>query len=167
MLIQPEPGLTIWTIVTFLLLLFILGKFAWKPMLAMLAERERIIQEGIEEARRAKADSESLMEKNRALLADARNQANELLEKVRQDAERRRAEMAEKAREEAEALLTRSREEIERQKRLAIREVRSEAADLAIEAATRVVGRSLDDATHRRLVDEYFQSLPEKGTTPS
>ncbi len=167
MLIQPEPGLAIWTIVTFLLLVFILGKFAWKPMLAMLAERERTIQEGVEEARRAKADSEAMMEKNRALLADARNQANELLERSRQDAERRRADVAQKAREEAEALLARSREEIERQKRMAIRELRSEAADLAIEAASRVVGRSLDGDTQRRLVDEYFQSLPEKGAGAS
>ena len=167
MLIQPEPGLAIWTIVTFLLLVFVLGKYAWKPMLAMLAEREQTIRTALDEARKAREDSESLLEQNRAILADARNQANEVLEKARQDSEQRRAELSEKARQEAEGLLTRSREEIDRQKRLAIRELRSEAAELAIAAASQVVGADLDGESQRRLVDEYFDSLPEKGERPS
>ena len=167
MLIQPEPGLAIWTVVTFLLLVFVLGKYAWKPLLAMLAEREQTIRTALDEARKAREDSESLLEQNRAILADARNQANEVLERARQDAEQRRAELADKARQEAEGLLTRSREEIDRQKRLAIRELRSEAAELAIAAASRVVGADLDGESQRRLVDEYFASLPEKGEQPS
>ncbi len=150
-----------------MLLVFILGKFAWKPLLAMLAERERTIRTSLEEARKARDDSESLLEQNRAILADARNQANEVLEKARQDAEQRRTELAEKARQEAEGLLVRSREESERQKRLAIRELRSEAADLAIAAASQVVGTDLDGESQRRLVDEYFASLSEKGEQPS
>ena len=74
MLIQPEPGLVIWTIVTFLLLLFVLGRYAWKPLLAMLEERERTIQEALDQAKEARDESEQLLEKNRAILADARNQ---------------------------------------------------------------------------------------------
>jgi F-type H+-transporting ATPase subunit b len=166
MLIQPEPGLAIWTIVTFLLLVFVLGRYAWKPMLAMLSQREQTIREALDEAHKAKEDSETLLAKNRAILADARNQANEVLEKARQDSEQRRAELMEKARQESDVLLERSREEINRQKRLAIRELRAEAADLAIAAASRVVGTSLDQESHRQLVDEYFESLPDKGGQP-
>jgi len=166
MLIQPEPGLAIWTVVTFLLLVFVLGKYAWKPLLAMLAEREQTIRTALDEARKAREDSKSLLEQNRAILADARNQANEVLEKARQDAEQRRAELSDKARQEAEGLLTRSREEIDRQKRLAIRELRTEAAELAIAAASQVVGADLDGESQRRLVDEYFASLSEKGEQP-
>ncbi|MFQ5670704.1 MAG: F0F1 ATP synthase subunit B [Acidobacteriota bacterium] len=163
MLIQPEPGLAIWTVVTFLLLVFVLGKFVWKPMLGVLSQREQTIREALEEAQRAKQDSERLLEKNQAILGDARNQANALLEKARQDAELGRAEMAAKARQEAESLLARSREEIERQKRLAIQDLRSEAIDLALGAASHVVGAGLDSETHRRLIDDYFESLPARG----
>ena len=136
-------------------------------MLAMLAEREKTIRESLEEARHAKQDAETLLEKNRAILADARNEATDILEKARQDADQRRSELTAAARQEAESLLARSREEIERQKRQAIRDLRSEAADLALAAASRVVASSLDAEQHRRLVDEYFESLPDRSGTPS
>ncbi len=167
MLIQPEPGLIIWTVVTFLLLVFLLGKFAWKPIMAVLKERESTIRQALDEAQRARKDSESLLEQNRAILADARNQASEVLEKARQDAEQRRADLAAAARKEAEELLSRSRDEIQREKRQAIRELRGEAADLAIAAASQVVAGGLDAAHHRRLVDEYFASLPDQSSDPS
>ena len=167
MLIQPEPGLAIWTTLTFLLLVFVLGKFAWKPILAMLSEREKVIQAALDDSKKARDEAELLMEKNRAILADAQNQANELLEKARRDAETRRAEMAEKARQEAETLLARSREEIERQQRAALKEIRGEVADLAIGAATRLVGQNMDAEQHRRLIDEYFAGLPGRTGQPS
>ncbi|MFQ5720064.1 MAG: F0F1 ATP synthase subunit B [Acidobacteriota bacterium] len=159
MLIQPEPGLAIWTILTFLLLVFVLGKFAWKPILAILHEREQSIRQALDESRRARDEAESLMEQNRTILADAQNRANELLEQARREAEARRAELVEKTRQDAEALMARSREEIERQQRAAIKEIRGEVADLAMGAAARVVGQSLDGEQHRRLIDEYFASL--------
>ena len=167
MLIQPEPGLAIWTIITFLLLVFVLGKFAWKPILATLQEREQTIQRSLDEAKQARDAAESLMEKNRAILADAQNQANELLENARRDAEVRRADIAEQARQEAEALLTRSREEIQRQQRAALKEIRAEVADLAISAASCLVGEGLDKDQHRRLIDEYFATLPGQADRPS
>ena len=167
MLISPEPGLAIWTIITFLLLVFVLGKFAWKPMLAMLNERERTIRESLDDARKATSEAEALMEKNRAILADAQNQANELLEKARKESEARRAEMLEQTRQESEVHLARTREEIDRQKRAAVKDIRAEVADLAIGAASRLVGQSLDADQHRRLVDEYFASLPGDEGQPS
>ena len=160
MLIQPEPGLAIWTTLTFLLLVFVLGKFAWKPILAMLSERERSIQAALDDSKQARLEAESLMERNRAILADAQNQANELLERARRDGEARRAELAEKARQEAESLLARSREEIARQQRAALREIRGEVADLVIGAATQLVGQNMDGEQHRRLIDQYFAALP-------
>lgn len=167
MLIQPEPGLMIWTVVTFLLLVLLLGKFAWKPILAVLKERETTIRQALDEARQARKESESLLEQNRAILADARNQAREVLEKARQDAEQRRSDLVATARKEAEELLSRSRDEIQREKRQALRELREEAADLAIAAASRVVAGGLDAEHHRRLVDEYFASLPDQAGDPS
>lgn len=167
MLIQPEPGLMIWTVVTFLLLVLLLGKFAWKPILAVLKERETTIRQALDEARQARKESESLLEQNRAILADARNQAREVLEKARQDAEQRRSDLVATARKEAEELLSRSRDEIQREMRQALRELRGEAADLAIAAASRVVAGGLDAEHHRRLVDEYFASLPDQAGDPS
>ena len=79
MLIQPEPGLAIWTVVTFLLLVFVLGKYAWKPLLAMLAEREQTIRTALDEARKAREDSKSLLEQNRAILAELLLQTEETL----------------------------------------------------------------------------------------
>jgi len=163
MLIQPEPGLAIWTVVTFLALLFILWKFAWGPILTILKQREDGIRSALDEARVAREQSEALLEENRAILADAQNQANALLERARQDSETRRAEQIEKTRAETETLLNRSREEIERQKRAAIKEIRAESADLVIAAASRLVERSLDDPAHRKLVDDYFAALPTAG----
>jgi len=162
-LISPEPGMILWTLFTFALLLFILGRFAWKPLLAALEERERTIRESLDAARQAQEQASTALEENRQILAEARKSAGEILDRARQEAEHVKSGILEGARRDQENLLERGREEIEREKRAAIQEIRGVAADLALSAAEKLIGARLDEAGDRRLVEGYLQELEGAG----
>src|SRR4029077_11371384 len=104
-LVQPDPGLFIWTIITFLVLLGLLAKFAWKPLLAALDERQQSIRKALDDARKAKQELEGLHAESAKLLAQARSEAAEIVSRSRSDADRFREEMKDKARAEAAALM--------------------------------------------------------------
>lgn len=161
MLLQPNPGLIIWTIVTFGVLLLVLRLVAWKPILAMLDEREKAIRDSMEGAERARREAESALEQNRKVLSDARREALEMLNRNQREAEALRQELTAKAREEAVRLVAEGRRQIEQDTRAAITQIRREAVDLALKAAEKVVGEALDERAHRRLIEEHIDSLSE------
>lgn len=158
-LLRPDPGLGIWTVVTFVLLLVILQKLAWRPILAMLDQREKAIRDSLEEAKRARESAASSVEEQQRILAEARREAQSLIGQSRADAERARADITAKAREEAEKLIASGREAIEQEKRSALSELRRTAADLAIGASERLLRARIDDAKSRELVGAYIQEL--------
>ena len=162
-LISPEPGMILWTILTFGLLLVILRAFAWKPILGMLEERERSIRESMEAARQAQEQASASLEENRKILADARKTAGEIVQKARGEAEEARAGIMAEAKQDRDELLGRGREEIEREKRAAIQEIRGVAADLALTAAEKLIEARLDDDADRRLVEGYLKELEGTG----
>src|SRR5437773_374067 len=104
-LVQPDPGLYIWTIIVFLVLLALLAKFAWKPLLEALDDRQQSIRKALDDARKAKQELEGIHAESAKLLAQARGEAAEIVSRSRSDADRFREEMKEKARAEAAALL--------------------------------------------------------------
>ncbi|TVR62831.1 MAG: ATP synthase F0 subunit B [Gemmatimonadales bacterium] len=154
-----DPGLAIWTIVVFLLVLFVLGKFAWGPILGQVEAREQSIRGSIDEARELQEKAQALMEEHRRQLADARRQSQELLNEGREAGERLRREVEDKARSEADNILARARSEIEREKERAMESIREQSVDLAMAAAARLLGQKLDAQADRELIRDYLSQV--------
>lgn len=158
-LFAVDFGLSIWTIVVFLVVLVILGKYAWGPILKALDSREEGIRSAIDEATEQRNEAATLLEEHKRQLADARRQAQEILAEGREAGQRLRGEIEAKAREESERMLERARGEIQREREQAIEALRRESVDLALAAASTVLRRELDDASDRALVEEYIDTL--------
>jgi len=154
-----NPGLTLWTGITFLVLLVVLAKFAWGPIVKMLADRERSIREAIEAAKKERAEAERLMAEQKAALAQAQREAAELARRNQQEVESLRQELTARARKEADELVASARRQIVEETAKARAELRAQVADLAIDAAGRLVKANLDDKAQRQLVEEYIAQL--------
>jgi F-type H+-transporting ATPase subunit b len=162
-LITPEFGTIIWTVITFVILAALLGRFAWKPMLQMLEQRETSIKDALDQSQRARAESEETLRKNQEILASARRETATIFEQGRRESEEMRAELLAKARKEAQDLLEQGKRQIQHEQKQAIAQLRGQVAELAIRGAEHLISRSLDDDKHRELVSEYVRSLPALG----
>jgi F-type H+-transporting ATPase subunit b len=156
-----NPGLTLWTAITFLVLVVVLSKFAWGPIVKMLAERERTIREALEQAKKERLEAEKLLTEQKATFAQAQREAADLAKKNQQEVEALRQELTAKARKEADELVASARRQIIEEKTKAVAELKSYVADLAIEAAGRLVKANLDDKAQRQLVQDYIEQLPK------
>ena len=154
-----NTGLSFWTLVVFGILVFILGKYAWGPILAAVDAREKGIQAALDEAAERNQEAETLLEKYKENLADARRQANELLAEGKVAGDSIRMEIEEKARGEAQSIIERARAEIERERDAAIAEIKRESVDLALSAATRLMKENLDQEKDRALVERYLAEM--------
>ena len=154
-----EFGLMFWTVVVFLLLLVILKKFAYPALLGAVEARERALQEQLDAAERNRAESEALLAEHKKLLAEARTQAHTLLVEARTTAEKERALAMEKTLEEQQLLLERARQEIVAERDRAIAELRREAVELSLAAASKLIGERLTSDIDRKLVEEYLSRL--------
>jgi F-type H+-transporting ATPase subunit b len=158
-LIQLVPGLMIWTLLAFLLTFLVLRKFAFGPIQAIIDERRQRIREAIEEAERTRDEARALLEEHRALRAQSRGEAEAILAEARKVAD----SMRDRVREETEADRQRRLEDTKRQiaaeTERALEQIRAEVASLALVAAGKVTGRTLDAESHRRLIDEAIGEL--------
>ncbi len=154
-----NPGLIVWTWVIFILLLLVLRKWAWGPILGALEARERRIQETLDNAAREREQAGRLLEEQRALLDAARDQAQQILADSRRASERLRTDMMEEARKQKDQIVASAREEIQHERDQALETLRREAVDLSIAAAGQVLQRSVDSDENRRLVEEYLEKL--------
>jgi F-type H+-transporting ATPase subunit b len=145
----------------FVVFLAIIWTFAFKPVQRMLAERKERIEEGLRDAEQARKDRESAEAERLAAIQDARREANDILARAQKVADESRERDLAATREELERLRTRAAADIESEKQRAIGELRAEVADLALQAASRVVGESMTDDRQRRLVEQF---LAEAGT---
>jgi F-type H+-transporting ATPase subunit b len=159
-MLEFNPGLTFWATVTFLLLVFLLGRLAWKPILKALDEREGKIKEAIESAERAKREAEEISRKNQELVANMEKEAKQRYQEAIEKAQAERDKILAQATKQTELELSRAREEIQREKESALKELRDQVADLAIAAAGKIINASLDEARHRDLVNEFISNLP-------
>ena len=161
-LLNPDPGLAIWTVITFVILLVILRKLAWGPMLEALDAREKAIRDSLAEAEKARAEASTSIEQQQKLLDDARRDAQDLLATSRTDAERAREESLAKARAEGERIIASGKQAIEQEKRAALAELRTAAVDIAVEASSKLLRKRIDDAASKELVATYIQELSEE-----
>ena len=148
------------TIVVFAIFAWILGKFAWGPLLKIVDDRERTIREQVDSAQLAAAEAKDLLAKHQEILKGAGREREEILQKALKEAEQVRVELVTKARADADQVLARTREQMGREKDQAIAELRTQVADIAVEAASRIVKSSLTDEAQRKLVDDYIKQLP-------
>jgi F-type H+-transporting ATPase subunit b len=158
-LVQPDPGLYIWTILTFLILVGLLAKFAWRPLLAALDERQSSIRKALDDARKAKQDLEGIHAESAKLLAQARSEAAEIVSRSRSDADRFREEMKERARTEAAGLIRNAERQIELETTRALQQIRQETVDISIGIASKLLQRNVSKEDNERLIAETFKQL--------
>ena len=158
-LLSPNPGLIFWTAITFVIVLLILKKIAWGPILNALEEREKGIQSSIDRAFQAKDESEAILRKNKELLAKAEAESDRIIREGKDFAEKLRADIAEKTQAEAQKMIASAKDEIEQEKRRALAELRNEVADLAVRGAEKIIKSNLDADTQKRIVDTMIQDL--------
>jgi F-type H+-transporting ATPase subunit b len=158
-LIEVVPGLMIWTLIAFGITFFVLRKFAFGPIQKTIDDRRDRIRQAVEEADNARNEARELLEQNRAILAQARSESAEILAETRKVAEAQMVRAKADAEAERQRRLEDTRKQIEAETARAIGEIRSEVADLTIEATERVVGKVLDAEDQRRLVREAVDGL--------
>jgi len=156
-------GVIIWTVVIFVILLALLYRLGYPALLKMVEERERRIQKQLEDAEKANAEAQRLLEEHKKQIAAARNEAQEILAKAKTVSQKERETLLAKAREEYDALLSRARKDIDAEKEKAIQALRREAVELSIAAASRVIEANLDNDANRKLVSEFLESIGKAG----
>lgn len=151
-----STSVSFWTVIIFLVLLGVLAKFAFPPILGYAAAREKRIQNDLDEAKRQRAEAEALLAQQRAELAAAKLEAQQVIADAKADAERVRQDLLDRARAEHDQLLERAKQEIEVERERAVESVRREAVDVAIAAAGKLIERRLDNEEDRRLVTDFL-----------
>ncbi|HET9417202.1 MAG TPA: F0F1 ATP synthase subunit B [Candidatus Limnocylindria bacterium] len=155
----------VFQVINFLLLLYLLNRFLFKPLLARMDERSAKIEKGLEDAESAARDRELARAEREAAVSEARKEAAEMLARANKIAEDTRNEILGDARTEAEKVTQRAREEINAEKEKAMAELRSQVADLALEAAAKLVRSDMNATTQRRLVEEFLAEVPSEKRT--
>jgi F-type H+-transporting ATPase subunit b len=150
----------LWHLVNFIVLIVLLTYFLYRPVTAMLEERTRRIQESLEAAERARADVAVADREREELLASTRREIQEMMTTAQQVAERIQSEARTTAQQEANRIVETARQEAEAERAQAMAELRREVASLAVQAAERVISRSLDDQAHRQLVEQFLDEQP-------
>ena len=160
-LVQLDPGLFIWTIATFLVLLTLLAKFAWGPLLKALEERQATIRKSLEDAQLARQELERLNQEQQRIIASARAEADTIVSQSRSDAERLRQELRESARAEAANIVKNAERQIELQTHQAIRQIRQEAVELSVAIASKLLARNLTKEDNDRLIQQTLTQFDE------
>ena len=158
-LVQPDPGLFIWTIITFLVLLALLAKFAWRPLLLALESRQERIRQSLEDADKARQELERLQQESAKIMRQARIEAESIVSQTRADADRLREELKQKAKEEADNILRNAQQQIQLQTRQAIQQIRHEVADIAVLLASKLLERNLAKEDNARLIDDTLKQI--------
>ncbi len=159
-LVNPEIGLIFWMTLTFVAVLFILRKFAWKPILTSLKEREDSIENSLQQAENARAEMAKLNSQNEALLAETRRERDGILKEAREIKEKIVSDAKHVADEEARRMIARAHEEITREKNLALEELKKEVAGYSVQIAEKLLGQKLsDNAAQRSLIADQLSNL--------
>jgi F-type H+-transporting ATPase subunit b len=158
-LIQVTPGLMIWTVLCFLVTFYVLKKLAFARIQQMIDERRKRFREALDEADRARAEARKMLEEHRATMAQARGQAEEILAEARKVAESQRARLRDELEVERRRRLEETTRQIEAETQRALALIRTEVADLTVLATQKVTGKVLDEADHKRLIEEAIGEL--------
>jgi F-type H+-transporting ATPase subunit b len=158
-LLDINPGLIIWTAVTFIALIFILKKFAWKPILAALDQRENAIKESLEKAEKAKDEAQKILEQNQSNLNKAEEESRKIIEQSRSFAVKLKEQMLLDTKQQSKKLLEDASAEIERKKDEAFNDLKNQIAEIAINAAEKILNENLNQETQKKIVDKYIGEI--------
>jgi len=158
-LVKLDPGLFIWTIITFLLLCFVLAKFAWKPLIKMLDDRENMIRRSLEDAEKAKLELESLNQESEAITAKARSEAQLILAQSKSVAEKVKEDTITKAKEQAIKIRDDAKKQILVEKDKAIADIKQEVVNLTLLVAEKLINKNLNDADNKLLIEESLKKV--------
>jgi F-type H+-transporting ATPase subunit b len=158
-LVQTDPGLFIWTIVTFLVLLTLLAKFAWGPLLQALETRQNAIRKALDDAQQAKEELERLHVESAQIIQRARAEAETVISQSRSDGDRLREELKQKARAEADHIVKNAERQIQLETSRALEQIRHEAIDLSVMIASKIIQRNLSREDNEKLIDEALKQV--------
>lgn len=159
-LLQPNAGIVVWTAIVFLIVLGLLWKFAWGPITTALEQRETTIDASIRRAEEALAEARKIQSDNERARRESEQEAQRILREARESADQLRQEEVDRTRTQIRRMQEQARAEIEREKQGALEELRTEVADLAIQAAEKILGENMDDQRQRKLVGDFLDRLP-------
>jgi len=162
-LVQPDPGLFIWTILTFLGLLVLLKAIAWGPLLKALDSRQEIIRKSLDDAEQAKHELERLQQESTRIIRQARVEAESIISDSRNDAQRLREEMRQKAKSEADGIVKNAERQIQLETTRALQQIRQEAIDLSVMIASKIIRKNISKEDNERLIDETLQQVESRG----
>ena len=158
-LVQPDPGLFLWTILTFLVLLGLLAKFAWKPLLALLDRREEMIRLSLDDAEKAKQELQRLQQESKEILSKARVEAQSILAKSRSEAEKLKGELRQEAKVQADSILRDAEKQIQVETEKAIAVIKNEVVDLSLLVASKLIKRNLSKEDNQSLIEESLKEV--------
>ena len=160
-LVQLDPGLFIWTILTFLLLLFVLAKFAWQPLLKMLKDREELIRSSLEDAEKAQTELAKLNAEGEKIINKARAEAQEILTQGKAAAAKMKEETLKDAKEKAKSIAVEAEKQIQIEKEKAIAEIKGEVVNLSLSVAEKLIKKNLSAEDNKALIDESLSHVKE------
>jgi F-type H+-transporting ATPase subunit b len=158
-LIQVTPGLMIWTVICFLISLYVLKRYAFGPIQKLIDERRERIRQALHEADHARGEARRLLEEHRKLIGQAKSEAEEILAETRRVAQANERRMREETEADRQRRIEETRRQVEAETRRALEQIRAEVADLSLIAAEKVTRRSFADEDHRRLIEEAVGEL--------
>ena len=162
-LVQPDPGLFIWTILTFLVLLTLLKVYAWGPLLKALDARQETIRKSLDDAQLAKQELERLQHESAQIIRQARVDADAIITQSRTDAERLREELRQKAKAESEGIVKNAERQIQLETTRALQQIRNEAIDLSVMIASKIIQRNLSKEDNERLIEDALRQVERRG----
>jgi F-type H+-transporting ATPase subunit b len=158
-LLDVNPGLIIWTIITFLVLLIILRKVAWKPILTALDNREKEIEDSLNRAEQAKEEAQKILEENQASLAKVEEESKKIIDQSRAYAENLKEQMLKDSKGQAQKIIEDAGNEIERQKDAAFEELKNQIAEISVNAAEKIIKENLDAEKNKTIVNKYLSGI--------
>lgn len=158
-LLKVDPGLLLWTIITFFVLVVLLWKTAWKPIVEALDARAEKIRGDIDNAERARQEAEKVFAQHKQMMDNAKNEASDIIVKGREEAERMKNEIVEKAGKEARDTVDRARKEIELAKDKALSDIKTEIVTLSTDIASKIIGKSINSSDQKAFVEEALNKM--------
>jgi F-type H+-transporting ATPase subunit b len=158
-LISVNPGLIFWTVITFVVLLIVLKKVAWKPILAALDQREAAIKESLEKAEKAREEAQKVLDENKSNIAKAEEESKKIIDQSRAYAEKLKDQLIRESKEQAKKIVDDAADEIERKKDAAFNDLKNQVAEIAINAAEKILKETLNKESNKRIVDKYISDI--------
>lgn len=158
-LIDISPGLIFWQAITFIILLFVLKRLAWKPILSALSQRENAIKDSLEKAEKAKEEAQKVLQENQASIAKAEEESKKIIEQSRAYADKLKDQMLKESKDQAQKIIEDASSEIERKKEETFNELKTRVAEIAIQAAEKILSENLNKDSNKKLVDKYLDEI--------